>query len=613
VKEKAAAVLSPQLGSPGDASGHRGRRYHVPPIRGHSSRRFGLVLLLTTVLLIIAWPFFTLGFVNQYDTAAVAWSRQLYRRKELSLQKADIQGKGRLIIVGGSGALFGVDAELIERKLGVPTVNFGTHAGLNAYILHRAKSVCRSGDTILLCPEYELWRLPDDDISDIEWGFVITEDKGFIWSLGVWHALEMLYSQPGESYEKALYGWRSRLTGKSEQSHGGYNLASLGTYGDLYRAVLARPFKVPDRSPVPSPADLPAKSPMVEFAQWAKAAGIRVLFSWPNCCRPEPDPFSNRSSTQVAQAMVAQLGFIPLNEPADTAFPPQWFTDTIYHADGACRRIRTEDLIRRLRPYFGLPQITGKTEGIYLVTRGVNLSRPGNSFVDRPGVRVKYLSQQPVDHPDAITPSDLPALAMAGIPIWFDDPAIADMIPAGRWTTAEVDRDRISLADWIRRYDNHLLVIARAGGGFDSPSKEIGAQLGPALQRALESSSSMAAIVGTGRFGSINRLVSGHKAAHLQTTTRILVGTHVPVLSIIADADPARGLDAAQIRLDNGVFVQAGVGEIVAAAIDPEFGVMSDVATFHGNEEKTLWSMRRLLLRDKTSDTQPAPAYQPAP
>ena len=63
----------------------------------------------------------------------------------------------RLLVVGGSSALFGINAQLIEKETGHPTVNMGTLLGLNLdYRFYLIKKIARPGDTILLACEYEL-------------------------------------------------------------------------------------------------------------------------------------------------------------------------------------------------------------------------------------------------------------------------------------------------------------------------------------------------------------------------------------------------------------------------------------------------------------------------
>jgi hypothetical protein len=83
------------------------------------------------------------------------WSKELKEKKEARLK--DIPSP-RLILLGGSATLFGVSGELMSRRLGISTYNYGLtlQFGLN-FLLEATKRIVRPGDTILFLPEYELY------------------------------------------------------------------------------------------------------------------------------------------------------------------------------------------------------------------------------------------------------------------------------------------------------------------------------------------------------------------------------------------------------------------------------------------------------------------------
>lgn len=72
-------------------------------------------------------------------------------KKELTKSSA---GKTKIIIAGGSSALFGIDAEYATRRLNMPVINFGLHAGLRLEkILQEVSSVVEPGDFLVLSLE----------------------------------------------------------------------------------------------------------------------------------------------------------------------------------------------------------------------------------------------------------------------------------------------------------------------------------------------------------------------------------------------------------------------------------------------------------------------------
>jgi hypothetical protein len=601
---------TPAQGSLPSTAGRRDR-YPIPSIRGNASSRFGRVLVLTFLIWAVGWPFFTLAFVNRYDSPGTAWIEGMRERKELSLNRASLSGKARLLVVGGSGSLFGVDAELIQDKLGVPTVNLGTHAGLGAYIFYQARSYLRQGDSVLLCPEYELWCEPAGDISDVQWSYVTTYDKRYLWSLGFAKAIKILYSEPANNYVDALSGWRAWGIRRYRPMPAGYNLATMDEQGDLRLDVRHKSFPLLGEYPFARlDTDRCRAQPIRDFATWAHEHDVRVFYSWPNCCVPDPSPGQADSVPPVSVlSFLKELGIIVLNTPSETAFPRQMFTDSVYHADGGCRRIRTEDLVRKLRPYYGVAEPSEETRGIFLVGGGVNRPRPGNLFAKHPYVRVKYLSAKRLNHPDALTPADLPGIAAGGIPIWFDDSTIEPLLSKDDWDLQEVDRDRNSLVGWFKKYDRHLFVLGFAGGKMPP----VGGDWPADVRQAFGEPGLAVAIVGTGSWRHVRRLVTGPASVLIRTDLNALAGTNVPNLSITAGASAGEGKPWSRIRLDDRLYVEGDVGEISVAVIDPDDGVMVDSATFEGGQEKTLWSLRRLVSRQSDATTKSAASESAGP
>lgn len=110
----------------------------------------GLGLLLMIGLTLTAF-YLNLGV----PTGTSSWASELNKKKRLI---AEATTSPKLILVGGSGTLFGVSAREIQQQTGWRTVNLGTHAALGTtLILDLAQAVAKPGDTVLLALEYELY------------------------------------------------------------------------------------------------------------------------------------------------------------------------------------------------------------------------------------------------------------------------------------------------------------------------------------------------------------------------------------------------------------------------------------------------------------------------
>ncbi|NEN88271.1 MAG: hypothetical protein F6K48_04815 [Okeania sp. SIO3H1] len=115
--------------------------------------------------LVIAGFAWSLGFFyNVYYGGLIGRLRGMYYNK-VALA-AEVEGSKRLIIVGGSGAHYTVNSQLMEEELGFPVFNFGLdgNLGLNVIFPTILEQV-RPGDIVLIIPEY-LMLLDEDGLGD---------------------------------------------------------------------------------------------------------------------------------------------------------------------------------------------------------------------------------------------------------------------------------------------------------------------------------------------------------------------------------------------------------------------------------------------------------------
>ncbi len=76
-------------------------------------------------------------------------------KKIIKIREYIVQNKmpdfPRIYVVSGSNSLFGIDAEVLERKLHYPVVNLGLHAGLPMEVyFHQLKRYAKPGDTVIM-------------------------------------------------------------------------------------------------------------------------------------------------------------------------------------------------------------------------------------------------------------------------------------------------------------------------------------------------------------------------------------------------------------------------------------------------------------------------------
>ena len=83
------------------------------------------------------------------------WTHRMDQRVRAAA--SHIRGR-KIIFIGGSNLIFGVRADSLGRRVGLPVVNYGLHAGIGLdYAADRAAEIIGPGDIVILAPEHMNW------------------------------------------------------------------------------------------------------------------------------------------------------------------------------------------------------------------------------------------------------------------------------------------------------------------------------------------------------------------------------------------------------------------------------------------------------------------------
>lgn len=305
--------------------------------------------LLTGVLLAAgAWAGL---FIAQFGrpTLSTRWAFELLQAKD-AISRAT-PGR-RVIIAGGSGALFGIRAAQLEHALGVPVINMATYAGLGLpYLLHRLQAQARPGDVIVLSLEYELYsREPDS----VQVDYLSGRDPAYFRAMPVLDQVTgALRMDVGRALgprleERRASPPRNPLNVYEAPRHLDEVGDTLGNNAVLKNKALR------DEVALLTPFEfsLGAKNERMlsEFSAWARAHEIRVLASHPNVI----DFGGSWRAPKTVAAVRAiddfhqRVGMPFLDEYVDTLYPRADFFDTAYHLDSVAARMRTDALVPRI-------------------------------------------------------------------------------------------------------------------------------------------------------------------------------------------------------------------------------------------------------------------------
>lgn len=307
--------------------------------------KFSLVqLLLWTAVLLV----YTKQKPFDADFNATTGDKQLLLENEPS---------PRIILVGGSNLIFGINSPEIERRTAYHPINMGLNVGDGlGFMLNHVEPRLRPGDIVIVSPEYENF----GDFYNGLGPFLFAEaehNPSVIRRFTRGNFLEMM--NKGFIIAGGIFRYTVQQKGKTERqwienkSHV-FRRAAFNRYGDLVdhypltnrlKEGAATTISVNGRA---TPETISrAIEGLNRFADAAAQRGVRVFYSFP----PLPvDLFEKQRSAiqQIERELQKQLRFPILDTPGEITFPTDHFFDAYYHltAEGAMKR--TARLLDRL-------------------------------------------------------------------------------------------------------------------------------------------------------------------------------------------------------------------------------------------------------------------------
>jgi hypothetical protein len=284
-------------------------------------------------------------------TQSSRWAYEINQRK---LQAAAKIQKPKLLLAGGSAALFGIQAELIESTLDYPTVNLGTHAALGArYMLYMVRQVAKPGDTIVLGFEYSTYsgRIKRDGLY---LDYLLARDPAYFRELPLSEKFQVAMSVTMPRLRKGL---RNRFRPERQRPfYDVYDPAKLNSHGDqLGNHAANRPSNrrlyMPERVLMTGfEGKIPPTFEAIEpFVRWARANGVRVYATYPNIVdHPAYHTDTARKGLERLRQAYERLGVPVIGSVEESMLPASAFYDTHYHLTREGARGRTERLIPHL-------------------------------------------------------------------------------------------------------------------------------------------------------------------------------------------------------------------------------------------------------------------------
>ena len=251
----------------------------------------------------------------------------------------------KMVLIGNSNLVFGMDSEMLEEAFQMPVVNMGVHGGLgNAFHEQMARINIQPGDIYIIChTEYD----DDDSIPDPSLAWLTIENHFPLWRLIRLKDIPSMADAFSTYCKKALAVWAE---GESADADPMYTRESFNVYGDNN---YPRPVRDPS---IVLPFEEQALPQIGEQCVQRLNALNREIVAKGATMLVAAYPIANGEFTPLVSDYAAFTESLAeaLDAPVISYFPDymiqyEYFYDTMYHLTNEGVAIRTNLLIEDIR------------------------------------------------------------------------------------------------------------------------------------------------------------------------------------------------------------------------------------------------------------------------
>ncbi len=297
----------------------------------------------------IAAGLWTTGFIyNVYIGGYAGWLRTMYNRKVMIAETIE---QPKVIIVGGSGAHYTINSDVLADGLGMPVINLGTNGGVGLNVLLPSViDQVKPGDILLMIPEYPLL-ISSNGLDDLSATFSL-----MIGRPGVGGVPPKALAQ-----NTFLLGIPS-LSALVRTGQGLIQEGRLDYYGDPLTARGDATIEIPRQSEwwpmrMRQPMTEHTQARLREFRAEVEARGGTLVFSLPWLYGDVEDQRTMENIAAIADGLAEIAPTIYDPETLNVQDSPELFADTHYHLKIPARSLRSQQLVQELQPL--LPQLQG--------------------------------------------------------------------------------------------------------------------------------------------------------------------------------------------------------------------------------------------------------------
>lgn len=259
----------------------------------------------------------------------------IYNQKSLIVQRTP---EPRIILIGGSNVLYGIDSEALKAKMGMSVINMGLTADLGLrFMIEFSKDYLKPGDVVVFSPEYEHLYDKNNYYGTFRLIDLLTNNPGSARLINtVEHKFHLLLLAPTALISRTLYGAHSLNPPISDAGDFLWNEISL-----------QNKVKLPKGGVISGSDFSDIFSELVGYRESLLARNIKLYLSFPYV--PSGTIAANRDKLDRLYRRFISAGFDVLSPPESCTASELYFYDTVYHLNAVGRILRTDQLAAQLQ------------------------------------------------------------------------------------------------------------------------------------------------------------------------------------------------------------------------------------------------------------------------
>jgi hypothetical protein len=249
----------------------------------------------------------------------------------------------RIVLVGGSNIMFGIDSKAIQSAFNISVTNVGIHAGIGlGRMIDDIAPLLHDGDILVIASEYPHFT-SNWNGSGAAYELIFDAHRYSLIAHPPFYGPPSMFSTYVKTKVLSLI---PRPPNPLAESRDGVN-----EYGDYVKHLEVENQPITSNKPL-GKVNAEYLSAFFLLVDFLTDRGIQVLISYPSY---EEVSYRNSADTihEIDAALRAKENITVISIPDNYCFPTEYFYDTVYHLNAKGREIRTARLIEDLKRQLG--------------------------------------------------------------------------------------------------------------------------------------------------------------------------------------------------------------------------------------------------------------------